>query len=274
MRQLDKRRLFGILAVFTAVFITSCYQGASQGEQPTPISQLIPTNTMAPSATPSPSPAGLPTTSVTPNALAQAFPTSTVLVFGAESGSTPDPFQLTATRLYEQLTATVETGLTMTAAALGIGSSPTPTFGFFPTATPTPFTQTGTCTHTVQAGENLWRISQRYGVTVAALASANGIANMNLVVVGQQLVIPGCGTTGVVPPGTAYPTADPGTGGGGFVPTQAPQPSGITHVVQQGETLFSISLRYGVNMYNIAYINNISDVNRILMNTTLQIPNF
>lgn len=48
--------------------------------------------------------------------------------------------------------------------------------------------------HTVQAGQNLFRISLRYGVSLSALAAANGIGNVNLIYVGQRLYIP-CGTT-------------------------------------------------------------------------------
>jgi LysM repeat protein len=45
-------------------------------------------------------------------------------------------------------------------------------------------------THTVQAGENLFRISLRYNVTMDALMQANGIINPNLIYVGQVLRIP------------------------------------------------------------------------------------
>ncbi len=45
-------------------------------------------------------------------------------------------------------------------------------------------------THTVQAGENLFRIALRYGVSVQALAAANNIYNYNLIYTGQVLVIP------------------------------------------------------------------------------------
>lgn len=48
----------------------------------------------------------------------------------------------------------------------------------------------GTRVHVVQEGENLWRIARRYGVTVTSIAQVNGIANINLVYIGQQLVIP------------------------------------------------------------------------------------
>lgn len=48
----------------------------------------------------------------------------------------------------------------------------------------------GTRVHVVQEGENLWRIARRYGVTVTSIAQVNGITNINLVYIGQQLVIP------------------------------------------------------------------------------------
>jgi LysM repeat protein len=45
-------------------------------------------------------------------------------------------------------------------------------------------------THVVQPGENLFRISLQYGVTLDALMRANGISNPNLIYVGQVLRIP------------------------------------------------------------------------------------
>lgn len=44
--------------------------------------------------------------------------------------------------------------------------------------------------HVVVIGENLYRISLKYGVSMYAIAQANGIANMNLIFVGQTLCIP------------------------------------------------------------------------------------
>ncbi len=44
--------------------------------------------------------------------------------------------------------------------------------------------------HIVQAGENLFRISLRYGVSMNAIAAANGITNYNLIFAGQRLIIP------------------------------------------------------------------------------------
>jgi LysM repeat protein len=53
----------------------------------------------------------------------------------------------------------------------------------FPTAVPAQ-------NHTVQAGETLTAIAQRYGVTVQAIVSANNIANPDRVAVGTVLIIP------------------------------------------------------------------------------------
>jgi|GEM_PF-5180195 len=46
-------------------------------------------------------------------------------------------------------------------------------------------------TYTVRAGDTLSSIAARHRTTVAALASLNGIKNINLVFVGQRLRIPG-----------------------------------------------------------------------------------
>lgn len=51
----------------------------------------------------------------------------------------------------------------------------------------------GTQTYTVQSGDTLGAIAASFGVTVTALASANGIQNPNLIQVGQVLQIPQAG---------------------------------------------------------------------------------
>ncbi|MGH9070697.1 MAG: lytic transglycosylase domain-containing protein [Acidimicrobiales bacterium] len=72
---------------------------------------------------------------------------------------------------------------------------------------------TGTRTYVVIAGDNLSLISARFGVSVAALAAANGIPDPNLVDAGATLVIPFPGggataptsaPTGSYPPELAY----------------------------------------------------------------------
>jgi LysM repeat protein len=103
--------------------------------------------------------------------------------------------------------------------------------------------------HVVQRGETLYSIARRYGVSVSAICAANGIANSRLIYAGQQLVIPG-------------------TGG-----PSAPAPSsGGTHVVQPGENLYRIALRYGTTIMALANANGISEPTQIRVGQTLIIP--
>ncbi|HID62672.1 MAG TPA: LysM domain-containing protein, partial [Anaerolineae bacterium] len=118
------------------------------------------------------------------------------------------------------------------------------------TPTPTPTTPPGTpgapIVHIVQRGENLFRIALRYNTTVEAIAAANGIRNPQLIYVGQKLTIP-AGTT--PPPG-----------------------GGRTHVVQPGENLFRIALRYGTTPQAIAAANNLPNIHLIYVGQVLRIP--
>jgi LysM repeat protein len=62
-------------------------------------------------------------------------------------------------------------------------------------------------THLVRRGENLFRISLRYGTTMGVIAQANGIGNYALIYAGQRLTIPCAG--GAVPPAPTTPQARP-----------------------------------------------------------------
>src|SRR5262252_6238384 len=72
--------------------------------------------------------------------------------------------------------------------------------------------QGNSVTYIVQPGDNLYRISLKFGVSMDAIARANGIVNPNFVYVGQKLIIPG--VSGPVSTGqaaTAEPTASTST---------------------------------------------------------------
>jgi len=78
----------------------------------------------------------------------------------------------------------------------------------------TSFAQTST--YTVQPGDNLYRISLRFGVSVAALAQANNIGNANLIFVGQVLQVPAGGSSAPAPAtpapgGVSQPTGSVGS---------------------------------------------------------------
>lgn len=54
---------------------------------------------------------------------------------------------------------------------------------------PVSYSGSGSKSHTVTSGENLYRISQKHGTTVAAIKSANGLSGDGIQA-GQKLVIP------------------------------------------------------------------------------------
>ncbi len=122
--------------------------------------------------------------------------------------------------------------------------------------------------HVVQAGENLFRIALRYGITVDELAAANGITDPTRVYVGQVLIIP---TTG----SSAAPQALPNQSE--IVPienqTSPTTTTTIYHLVSAGETLYSISVRYGVDWQQLAAWNRIGNPNQLYAGQRLIINN-
>lgn len=75
----------------------------------------------------------------------------------------------------------------------GDGDEPPATTTTAPVTTATPETTPTTAalpTHTVQPGDTLFLIAQRFGTSVDAIAKANGISDPNVIEVGQVLQIP------------------------------------------------------------------------------------
>ncbi|MBN2302872.1 MAG: LysM peptidoglycan-binding domain-containing protein [Anaerolineae bacterium] len=111
----------------------------------------------------------------------------------------------------------------------------------------------GATQHTVKAGENLTRIAEQYGTTVAAIVQANNITNPNLIHAGLVLTIP-------------LPVP-------GVTPTPAPPPvTEIVHVVQAGENLFRISLKYNLLTSIVADYNGITNSSLIYVGQEIRIP--
>ena len=102
--------------------------------------------------------------------------------------------------------------------------------------------------HVVQPGESLNDIAENYGVSPAAIAQANNLANRNLLRVGQELTIPGV---------TALDAA---------------AARGSVHVVQPGESLSGIAVRYGVSIQDIITLNNLANPDSLAVGQELIIP--
>ena len=119
-------------------------------------------------------------------------------------------------------------------------------------------------TYVVKSGDTLSAIASRYGVSTAALISANGMGNdPNRLKVGQVLHIP----VGNVPAVHTTPATTPHT--------VAPSTSSYgMYTVVQGDTLSNIARRHGVTVSAIMSLNGMApdQANRIQVGQTIKLP--
>ena len=101
----------------------------------------------------------------------------------------------------------------------------------------------------VRQGDTLSGIAARSGVSIGALASANGIGDVNRIRAGQVLSLPGH------------------SGGG-----SAAVATGGRYLVRRGDTLSRIAAEQRVDVRALASANGIDDVHRIFAGTWLRLP--
>lgn len=115
----------------------------------------------------------------------------------------------------------------------------------------------GTFTCVVARGDTLKKLAARFGTTMYAIAALNGLINYDLIYAGQVLTIPGSGSW--TPPATPLPPAPPY--------------SGSTYVVQRGDTLRILAIRWNVSIFDILAVNSqIKNVNVIYAGQVINIP--
>ena len=134
------------------------------------------------------------------------------------------------------------------------------------TATPAgPIPELGTGNvYIVRPGDTLGRIARLFNTNVETLAQLNGIVNINQIQVGQQLMLPAEQEPQQVSPQATSTTATP--------PTETSARPQAMYTVRPGDSLYKISLMFGVPIAEIAQANNLSNRNRIYVGQTLIIP--
>ncbi|RDY28203.1 LysM peptidoglycan-binding domain-containing protein [Romboutsia weinsteinii] len=102
--------------------------------------------------------------------------------------------------------------------------------------------------YTVQPGDTLSQIAQKYNTTVSSIASLNNISNPNIIDIGQVLKIDEGNKT-----------------------TATPSSQYISYRVKSGDTLSEIANKYNTTVRSIANLNHLSNVNLIYVNQVLKI---
>ena len=125
----------------------------------------------------------------------------------------------------------------------------------------------------VQSGDTLVNIALQYNVTVEDIAAASGLANMDVLDIGQRLVIPVDGVIAAESP-AEEPSEVPAEA---VDPAQAEEaaaeePNDQIHIVQFGDNLFRIGLIYGCKHEELATYNNLANPDSLEVGQEIRIP--
>ena len=107
----------------------------------------------------------------------------------------------------------------------------------------TPESAAGYAPYTIQSGDTLFSIAQRFNSTVEGLIAANAIADGEHIVAGQELLIP------------------------------SSEPSfASVYEVQPGDTLYGISKRFNTSIGRLQLLNGISDSRALIAGSSILVP--
>lgn len=134
-------------------------------------------------------------------------------------------------------------------------------------------------TYTVQPGDTLESIANRYNTTVEAIAQINGIISPSFLQVGRELTLPATGgpilTEETTQRETNQAIATPATTVQPTTAVPAPLVRQVVngrYTVQAGDTMFAIGRSFNVDVWSIARANGILNLNLIYVGQSLIIP--
>jgi len=129
--------------------------------------------------------------------------------------------------------------------------------------------------HRVAKGETLWAIAKRYGSTPAEFRSFNPhLTQLNSISVDQQLVVP---RAGAAPPRQLSSVRPRQSATLPVVETAKPFTSGRgrrneIHVLQPGETLWSVARKYKTTVTNLLLLNSLREASSLRAGLELYVP--
>lgn len=178
------------------------------------------------------------------------------------------------------------------------------------TAPPPTICPVGTFPYTVQSGDSMWKIAQRFGVSLDALIAANPqIPDPSMIYPGQIVCVPSTPPPQTCPPGTFRYTVQPGDSMWkiaqrfgvsldaliranpqisdpsliypgqivcvpGGTPSHGCPPGSFTYTVKPGDSMWSIAKKFGVSLDALIRANpQISDPSRIKPGQKICVPN-
>lgn len=134
-----------------------------------------------------------------------------------------------------------------------------------------PATSANSATYTVKAGDSVWGIANRHGVSMDSLCQANGI-KAYVIHAGQTLVIPSSANNQAMATNQvmesekpviqvtyqAEPTVDE------VASNPSPQAQS-TYVVQRGDSLYAIAAKHGISVDSLIELNGFSGYNQLIL---------
>jgi membrane-bound lytic murein transglycosylase D len=132
------------------------------------------------------------------------------------------------------------------------------------TAAPATTNEAGQPIHIVRSGDTIGGIAVLYGVSIEDIAAANPtITNINILDVDQEIIIPQAGFS---------ETEEAAAAGGEGGETAAGEVGERVHIVNSGDTLYSIGLIYGFTVEELQEYNGLSNPNVLKINDEVKIP--
>ena len=109
--------------------------------------------------------------------------------------------------------------------------------------------------YTIQSGDTLAKIAEKYGTTVEALAKLNGITDIDEIWAGNVIKIPLYSSTFPMP-----------------LPEIHDDDKMIKYIVQEGDTLWKIARRFNVKLADIINLNKLCNPDLIYPDQVIIIP--